>query len=98
MPLSYLRLAKKRGHSLLPVTNGREAVEVTGRENFDLIFIDVQTPEMAFGATRAQADARLLERLGETGEFADAGPIFADLERETTRISTALEELSGVST
>ena len=36
----------KRGHSLYPATNGREAVEAAAHEAFDLILMDVQMPEM----------------------------------------------------
>ena len=39
-------LLEKRGHSLVHAANGREAVEAAARENFDLIFMDVQMPEM----------------------------------------------------
>jgi PAS domain S-box-containing protein len=44
---------EKRGHSLMHAANGREAVEAAAREAFDLIFMDVQMPEMdGFEATR----------------------------------------------
>jgi len=42
----------KRGHSLVNAANGREAVEAAAREPFDVIFMDVQMPEMdGFEAT-----------------------------------------------
>ena len=44
---------KKEGHSLVHADNGCEAVEAVARENFDLILMDVQMPEMdGFEATR----------------------------------------------
>jgi CheY-like chemotaxis protein len=46
-------ILKKHGHSVVLVTNGREAVEAVGREAFDMVFLDVQMPEMdGFAATR----------------------------------------------
>lgn len=36
----------KRGHHLVCVENGEEAVRVSGRESFDLILMDVQMPVM----------------------------------------------------
>jgi two-component system sensor histidine kinase/response regulator len=45
-------ILEKRGHSLVHAANGREAVEAAAREAFDLIFMDVQMPEMdGFEAT-----------------------------------------------
>jgi signal transduction histidine kinase/CheY-like chemotaxis protein/HPt (histidine-containing phosphotransfer) domain-containing protein len=39
-------ILEKRGHSLVHAANGREAVEAAAGEAFDLIFMDVQMPEM----------------------------------------------------
>jgi CheY-like chemotaxis protein len=39
-------ILEKRGHSVVTAVNGREAVEAATREPFDLIFMDVQMPEM----------------------------------------------------
>jgi CheY-like chemotaxis protein len=48
------RLLEKRGHIVQVVANGREALAVLEKETFDLIFMDVQMPEMdGFEATAA---------------------------------------------
>jgi CheY-like chemotaxis protein len=40
------------------VTNGREAVELAAREDFDFVFLDIQTPEMGgYEAARSLRDA-----------------------------------------
>jgi len=45
-------ILKRAGHSLTHAANGREAVEMASAETFDLIFMDVQMPEMdGFEAT-----------------------------------------------
>ena len=47
-----LRLLEKRGHRVTVASNGRDALDATGRESFDLVFMDLQMPEMdGFEAT-----------------------------------------------
>jgi signal transduction histidine kinase/ActR/RegA family two-component response regulator len=41
-----LRLIEKRGHSVVAVNNGREAVDRAAREHFDLVLMDISMPEM----------------------------------------------------
>jgi CheY-like chemotaxis protein/HPt (histidine-containing phosphotransfer) domain-containing protein len=41
-----LELLQNRGHLVVPVSNGREALEAIAREDFDLVLMDVQMPEM----------------------------------------------------
>ena len=56
-----LRLLEKRGHHVTLAGNGREAVDAVARESFDLVFMDVQMPELdGFEAT---ASIRLGERV-----------------------------------
>ncbi len=46
------RMLEKMGHSVALAETGRQAVEAAARERFDLIFMDVQMPEMdGFKAT-----------------------------------------------
>lgn len=48
------RLLEKRGHIVAIVSNGREALERLENDNFDLVLMDVQMPEMdGFDATGA---------------------------------------------
>ena len=39
-------LLERRGHSVTVARNGRQAVEATARERFDVVLMDVQMPEM----------------------------------------------------
>jgi two-component system, sensor histidine kinase and response regulator len=49
-----LHILQKAEHSVLAVGNGREALEALARENFDVVLMDVQMPEMdGFEATDA---------------------------------------------
>ena len=40
------RLLEKRGHRVMVTANGREALAALEKEVFDLVFMDVQMPEM----------------------------------------------------
>jgi CheY-like chemotaxis protein len=47
-----LRMLEKLGHSVTVTSNGREAAQAAERESFDLVFMDVQMPEVdGFEAT-----------------------------------------------
>jgi signal transduction histidine kinase/CheY-like chemotaxis protein/HAMP domain-containing protein len=41
-----VRLLEKRGHRVVVAANGREALQELAKESFDLVFMDVQMPEM----------------------------------------------------
>ena len=48
-----VRLLEKMGHTVMVVANGREAVVMVAEQEFDLVLMDVQMPEMdGFEATR----------------------------------------------
>jgi signal transduction histidine kinase/CheY-like chemotaxis protein len=49
-----VRLLERKGHTVVVANNGREAVQALDRERFDIVFMDVQMPEMdGFEATAA---------------------------------------------
>ena len=49
-----VRLLEKQGHSVVLVSTGAEALESSAREQFDVIFMDIQMPVMnGYDATRA---------------------------------------------
>ena len=53
-----IRLFEKRGHVVTVASNGREALAALEREQFDLVLMDVQMPEMDGFETAAEIRAR----------------------------------------
>jgi PAS domain S-box-containing protein len=48
-----MRILEKRGHHVVAVSNGREAIDKYEKEHFDLVLMDVQMPEVdGFEATQ----------------------------------------------
>jgi CheY-like chemotaxis protein len=58
------RLLEKRGHTLVTVENGREAVTAVETQDFDLVLLDVQMPVM----DGLQAVGLIRRREEETGK------------------------------
>ena len=59
-----LRMLEKQNHSVALVSNGRQAVEMLGRQSFDLALLDVQMPEMSGLEVAAAVRAREKESGG----------------------------------
>jgi two-component system sensor histidine kinase/response regulator len=55
-----VRLLEKRGHRVVVAANGLEALDALAKDTFDLVFMDVQMPEM--GGFEATAGIRERER------------------------------------
>ena len=55
-----VKVLEKRGHSVALANNGREAIELASREQFDAILMDVQMPGM--DGIQATAAIRAMER------------------------------------
>jgi two-component system sensor histidine kinase/response regulator len=55
------RLLEKRGHSVMIAENGREALAALDKDNFDIVLMDVQMPEM--GGLEATAAIRESEKV-----------------------------------
>jgi two-component system sensor histidine kinase/response regulator len=55
-----VRLLEKRGHAVVIAADGNQALAALERETFDMVFMDVQMPEM--GGFEATAEIRARER------------------------------------
>ena len=85
---TYAALLRARGHEVTTAADGREAVELFGKELFDLVITDVVMPRM--GAAEAIAAMRALRpdikiiaaygggRVGEPGNVATVRHLGAD--------------------
>jgi signal transduction histidine kinase/CheY-like chemotaxis protein/HPt (histidine-containing phosphotransfer) domain-containing protein len=60
-----MRMLTTRGHDVTLVDNGRAAVEAVAREEFDVVLMDIQMPEMS----GLEATAAIRAREAETGGY-----------------------------
>jgi two-component system, sensor histidine kinase and response regulator len=58
-----VRILQKRGHTVEVVENGRQAIEILGKQAFGLILMDMQMPELG----GVQATMLIREREKSTG-------------------------------
>ena len=64
------RLLEKHGHIVVTAANGRQALERLENENFDLVLMDIQMPEIdGFEATEA-----IRKKEGATGSHLQSSP------------------------
>jgi len=61
--LVAIRSLAKRGHSVVIVTNGRDALKALKNGSYDLVFMDIHMPEM----DGIEATAAIREREKDTG-------------------------------
>jgi CheY-like chemotaxis protein len=56
-----VRMLEKMGHTVVVAANGKQALETWQHEHFDLIFMDVQMPEM--DGFKATSEIRKMEKI-----------------------------------
>jgi signal transduction histidine kinase/ligand-binding sensor domain-containing protein/DNA-binding response OmpR family regulator len=65
-----IRALEKKGHQVVAVSNGREAIEALTKAPYDLVLMDVQMPELdGFEATQAIRRIEDQARSGDVAQF-----------------------------